>query len=74
MSIYPFNEGDDYWTIEPMHPAEYDLLISNGEKPSFYQVVYSCWDSESEAMHDENPEQLYFATEEEAYEFLNKQS
>lgn len=50
---YPFNEGDDYWTIE---------------------AVWSCWDDVSEEMHDANPLQKYFSTEEEAYEFLNKQS
>lgn len=45
---YPFEEGDDYWTIE------------DGE------VVWSCWDEQSEQLFRENPYQEYFETEEEA--------
>tara|TARA_R100000951_G_scaffold93126_1_gene81654 strand:- start:31 stop:570 length:540 start_codon:yes stop_codon:yes gene_type:complete len=45
---YPFNEGDDYYTIE------------DGE------VIWSCWDDESEEMHDENPNKQYFRTKKEA--------
>lgn len=50
---YPFEEGDDYWTIE------------DGE------VVWSCWDEQSEELFRENPYQEYFETEEEAINSLN---
>ena len=49
---YPFEEGDDYYTIE------------NGK------VVYSVWDDVSEEIHDENPNKIYFSSEEEAKEYL----
>ena len=71
---YPFNEGDDYWTIEPVNNAEYKPLVSNEENPSRFEVVWSCWDDVSEDMHDENPNQVYFTSEEQAYgavEFIN---
>ena len=45
---YPFNEGDDYYTIED------DI------------VIWSCWDDESEELHDENPSKQYFKTKKEA--------
>jgi len=51
---YPFNEGDDYWTIE------------DGE------VIWSCWDTVSEEIHDETPDQLYYSSEQEAINQLNK--
>lgn len=50
--VYPFNEGDDYWTIE------------NG------QVVWSCWDSVSEELYDENPDKVYYSSQEEAEKSL----
>ena len=53
---YPFNEGDDYWTIE-----------DNGKS-----VVWSCWDETSEEMYDENPNTKYFSSREEAIDFLTK--
>ena len=53
---YPFNEGDDYWTIE------------DNEK----SIVWSCWDEISEGMYDENPNTKYFSSKEEAIEFLTK--
>jgi hypothetical protein len=46
--VYPFNEGDDYWTIEDR------------------DVVWSCWDSVSEELYDENPSKKLFKTEQEA--------
>jgi hypothetical protein len=49
---YPFNEGDDYYTIE------------DGE------VIKSCWDDVSESDYDENPNQIYFAFEENAIRYL----
>ena len=57
MKKYPFNEGDDYWTIE------------DGV------VVHSCWDDISEQLYDANPNQKYFATEEECcrYASLNNE-
>jgi len=51
---YPFQEGDDYWTIE-----------GGG-------VVWSCWDYVSEALHDKNPNQVYYKSREEAVKQLNK--
>ena len=51
---YPFEEGDDYYTIE------------NGN------VIYSVWDDVSEEIHDENPNKIYFSSEEEAKEYLTK--
>lgn len=49
---YPFQEGDDYWTIEND------------------RVVWSCWDSESEEMHDITPNRAYFKTSEEAFKHI----
>tara|TARA_R110002020_G_scaffold193468_16_gene393882 strand:+ start:589 stop:1041 length:453 start_codon:yes stop_codon:yes gene_type:complete len=51
---YPYNEGDDYWTIEGGVP------------------VASCWDDESERLHDFNPNKFYFNTEEEAIDFIDE--
>jgi len=45
LSPYPYDEGDDYWTIEDS------------------QVIWSCWDEQSEDMHDENPTKKYFNTD-----------
>ena len=60
---YPFNEGDDYWTIESCNYGQ-DL-----------EVVHSFWDDISEQIHDENPDRLLFATEQEAIEYIiNKQT
>lgn len=67
---YPFNEGDDYWTLEPMNPVEYILLSNNGENPSPVEIVRSCWDDVSEEMHDKNPSKRYFKTREDASEYL----
>tara|TARA_R110001606_G_scaffold313839_1_gene460437 strand:+ start:329 stop:526 length:198 start_codon:yes stop_codon:yes gene_type:complete len=56
---YPFNDGDDYWTIE--------------ETNDTVKAVYSCWDDVSEEMHNDNPSQLYFKTQDEViYHILNK--
>lgn len=57
---YPFNEGDDYWTIEENS--------TNTE----LEVVWSCWDDLSEELHDENPDRKYFKSENEANKELNK--
>ena len=54
ISAYPFNEGDDYWTID------------NDNEFGEYRVVWSCWDDISEEYHDENPLQVYYRTEDEA--------
>jgi hypothetical protein len=48
---YPFNDGDDYWTIE--------------ETNDTVKAVYSCWDDISEEMHNDNPSKLYFKTRDE---------
>lgn len=45
LTPYPYDEGDDYWTIEDS------------------QVIWSCWDDQSEDMHDENPTKKYFNTD-----------
>lgn len=49
---YPFEEGDNYFTIEDN------------------KIVWSCWDEESENMHDANPNKEYFKTTCEATEKL----
>jgi hypothetical protein len=49
---YPFDEGDEYWTIE------------DG------QIVWSCWDSESEELYDKNPDMQLFETKQEAIQSL----
>lgn len=49
---YPFNEGDDYWTIEDA------------------EVVKSCWDEQSEALHRENRNKVYYKTQDDAEAFL----
>ena len=49
---YPFNEGDDYWTIE------------DGV------VVKSCWDEQSEALHRDNLNKVYYKTQDDAETFL----
>jgi len=63
---YPFEEGDTYYTLEGITLRELMRLNSNGENPYIFEVVESCWDSVSEEMHDEEPNQLYFKTREEA--------
>ena len=57
---YPFNEGDDYWTIESKNYGK-DL-----------EVVWSCWDFISEELYDQDPDRLLFATEQEATDYLSK--
>lgn len=52
--VYPFDEGDDYWTIEDN------------------EVVYSCWDYVSEEMYRENPDTVYYMSEDSAKEGLKK--
>jgi hypothetical protein len=49
---YPFDEGDDYWTIE------------DGE------VIWSCWDDQSEELHDDDPGKIYFDSEQDAKDSL----
>lgn len=63
---YPFEEGDTYYTLEGISLKELMLLNSNGENPYIFEVVESVWDFVSEEMHDEEPNQLYFKTREEA--------
>ena len=63
---YPFNEGDTYYTLEGIKFKELMLLNGNGEDPYIFEVVESVWDDVSEEMHDEEPNQLYFKTREEA--------
>ena len=53
---YPFEEGDDYWTIE------------ENDTNTGLEVVWSCWDEVSEEIHDDNPDMVYYKTEKEAYE------
>ena len=63
---YPFNEGDTYFTLEGITFKELMPLNSNGENPYIFKVVESCWDETSEEMHDENPNEPYFKTREDA--------
>ena len=51
-----FGKGFDY----PFSEGDDYCTIENGE------VVWSCWDEQSEEIFRENPEQKYFETEEEA--------
>jgi len=57
---YPFNEGDDYWVV-----------VTNTDKKEL-EIVWSCWDYISEQIHDEDPDRLLFATEQEATEYINQ--
>ena len=57
---YPFNDGQSYWTIGSCNYGQ-DL-----------KVVHSFWDDISEQIHDENPDRLLFATEQEAIDYLSK--
>ena len=52
--VYPFDEGDDYWTIEDN------------------KITWSCWDYESERLHDENPDKIYYMTEMSALKKLDE--
>lgn len=59
---YPFNEGDSYWTIEPMaDDAEYE------DNVGFFQrgvtAIQSCWDAVSEELHTDDKQ--YFDSLEE---------
>jgi hypothetical protein len=54
LSKYPFNEGDDYWTIY------------EGE------VTWSCWDEVSKELHVQNPNEIYFTTEQDAHNYLKQ--
>jgi hypothetical protein len=56
---YPFNEGDNYWTLEPLaDDATYEDNIG------FFQhgvnAVQSCWDDQSEEFYDEDPTRELF--------------
>ena len=37
------------------------------------QIIWSCWDEESEEMHDENPDRTYYTTKQQAINAYNKQ-
>lgn len=54
---YPFNQGDDYWTVEP--DAGYP---NDSDGTQYYSVVESTWDAESELLHDEDPTRELYAT------------
>ena len=53
---YPFNEGDDYWTID------------DNERT----IRWSMWDEISEELYDENPDTPLFKSIEDAFKFLTK--
>lgn len=53
---YPFDEGDDYWTIE------------SKKDPERFYVIQSCWDDQSEEMH--NDDSVYFNSLESALHAL----
>lgn len=48
---YPFNEGDDYWTLESHRHDDNKIC-----------AVQSCWDDISEELFDEDRSKLYFET------------
>ena len=54
---YPFNLGDDYWTVEP--DAGYP---NDSDGTQYYSVVESTWDAESELLYDEDPTRKLYAT------------
>ena len=58
-SKYPFEEVDDYWTIEENY---------NNTK---LEVVWSCWDDVSEELHDEDSTRYYFKSEYDANVVVN---
>ena len=45
-NTYPFVEGDEYYTLDPLQDTVMPIL--------------SVWDDESEIMHDANPNQTYY--------------
>ncbi len=55
-NTYPFNEGDDYWTID------------DNERT----IRWSMWDEISEELYDENPNTPLFKSIEDAFKFLTK--
>ena len=55
---YPYDEGDDYWVIEPYIEMEFE--DSQGVYRNGIRAVQSCWDDQSEDFHRENPDREYF--------------
>ena len=51
---YPFQEGDDYWTLKES--------TSSGVYEGIF--ICSCWDDVSEELHDENPDTEYYTDDE----------
>ena len=49
---YPFDEGDDYWTIES---------YTNEDGQDGILAIQSCWDEESEVIFHENKGNIYFS-------------
>lgn len=60
---YPYEEGDNYWTIEILEDEEYD--DNSGCYSAGILAVQSCWDDQSEEFHRENPDREYFDSLEE---------
>ncbi len=51
---YPFQEGDDYWTLKES--------TSSGVYKGIF--IWSCWDDVSKEFHDENPDTEYYTDDE----------
>jgi len=66
---YPYDEGDSYWTVEFLEDEDYDDntgCFSNG-----IVAIQSCWDDQSEEMHNEDRE--YFDSLEEVLKYAQYQ-
>jgi len=56
---YPFNEGDTYWTIE-------EIVGSNLDGSRVIVVLESCWNDQSEEIHDQEPDKIYYQSKKHA--------
>lgn len=54
---YPFQEGDDYWTLKESWSTS-----SGVYEGSIF--IWGCWDDVSEELHDENPDTEYYTDDE----------
>ena len=69
--VYPFKEGDDYYTIEQKFVEENRGHM--GTARIFKTViVWSCWDNISEEFYREDPNRSLFKTKEQAQKYINK--
>tara|TARA_R110002167_G_scaffold206622_1_gene410627 strand:- start:97 stop:507 length:411 start_codon:yes stop_codon:yes gene_type:complete len=57
---YPFTEGDTYWTIEELAGHR------NLDGSRVIAVSESCWDDQSEEIHDQDPNKIYYQSKKHA--------